>query len=129
MSTAATLGYCFAFLFVCQNALCICKLQYWSYWHSFCDHFAIFEAFPGQTFELRDLEIQNTVANASIDLAEDEFLDLERFYSDHSRWCTYQVGTRASMHAYAHSYVRVHMYARMHLHTSEHNQRSGARTN
>ena len=91
--------------------------------------FAIFEAFPGQTFELRDLEIQNTVANASIELAEDEFLDLERFYSDHSRWCTYQVGTRASMHAYAHSYVRVHMYARMHLHTSEHNQRSGARTN
>ena len=48
--------------------------------------FAIFEAFPGQTFELKDLEIQNTVANASIDLAEDEYLDLERFYNDFSRF-------------------------------------------
>ena len=52
--------------------------------------FAIFKAFPGHTFELRDLEIQNTVANASIDLLPDEYLDLEKFDNDHSRFCTYQ---------------------------------------
>ena len=101
MSTAATLGYCFAFLFVCQNALWICKLWYW---HSF----SIFEAFPGQTFQLLDLEIQNTVANASIDLADDEFLDLERFYSDHSRYCTYQEWMRACARVCARAHVYMH---------------------
>jgi transcription initiation factor TFIID TATA-box-binding protein len=48
------------------------------------------QGFPGVHFQLEPVKIQNIVGNAQITLRENEKLDLQRFYSDHNIFCTYQ---------------------------------------
>lgn len=48
------------------------------------------QGFPGVDFRLESVKIQNIVGNAQISLGADEKLDLQRFYTDHNIFCTYQ---------------------------------------
>ena len=48
------------------------------------------QGFPGVFFELEPVKIQNIVGNAQVSLKSHEKLDLQRFYSDHNIFCTYQ---------------------------------------
>lgn len=47
-------------------------------------------AIPGVVFYLKEAKIQNIVGNVNVCDADNEFIDLERFHSDHSVYCTYQ---------------------------------------
>lgn len=46
--------------------------------------------FPGIVFTLDSIKIQNIVGNAHVQTADDEMLDLQRFYKDFNIFCTYQ---------------------------------------
>ena len=46
--------------------------------------------FPGVHFTLEPVKIQNIVGNAQIALKAKEKIDLQRFYTDHNVFCTYQ---------------------------------------
>jgi transcription initiation factor TFIID TATA-box-binding protein len=46
--------------------------------------------FPGIVFTLDVIKIQNIEGNAHVRVADDEVLDLQRFYKDFNIFCTYQ---------------------------------------
>ena len=46
--------------------------------------------FPGIVFNIAQVQIQNIVGNADIQLGPDERINLERFYADFNVFCTYQ---------------------------------------
>ena len=46
--------------------------------------------FPGVVFNIAEVQIQNIVGNADIQLQPNERINLERFYSDFNVFCTYQ---------------------------------------
>lgn len=48
------------------------------------------KGFPGVHFTLEPVKIQNIVGNAQIRLEKHERVDLQRFYTDHNVFCTYQ---------------------------------------
>jgi len=48
------------------------------------------KGFPGVHFTLEPVKIQNIVGNAQIRLQQHERIDLQRFYTDHNVFCTYQ---------------------------------------
>jgi transcription initiation factor TFIID TATA-box-binding protein len=48
------------------------------------------QGFPGVHFTLEPVKIQNIVGNAHISLGPNEKIDLQRFYTDHNVFCTYQ---------------------------------------
>jgi transcription initiation factor TFIID TATA-box-binding protein len=48
------------------------------------------KGFPGVHFTLDPVKIQNIVGNAQIRLKPHERIDLQRFYTDHNVFCTYQ---------------------------------------